>query len=46
MHANPAVTMTFTMTGNGQFLASNQGFLLAFLQVADGARADQAVAGN
>ena len=32
MHANPAVDMTFTMTGNNQFLASNQGFLLAFLK--------------
>jgi HAE1 family hydrophobic/amphiphilic exporter-1 len=32
MHANAAVDMTFTMTGNNQFLASNQGFLLAFLK--------------
>ena len=32
MHANPAVDMTFTMTGNSQFLAANQGFLLAFLK--------------
>jgi len=31
MHANPAVTSTFTMSGNGQFLPSNQAFLLAFL---------------
>ena len=32
MHANAAVDMTFTMSGNNQFLASNQGFLLAFLK--------------
>ena len=32
LHANPAVDMTFTMSGNNQFLASNQGFLLAFLK--------------
>jgi HAE1 family hydrophobic/amphiphilic exporter-1 len=31
MHSNPDVEMTFTMTGNGQFLGSNQGLLLAFL---------------
>jgi HAE1 family hydrophobic/amphiphilic exporter-1 len=29
---NPAVEATFTMTGNGQFLASNQGLLLEFLK--------------
>jgi HAE1 family hydrophobic/amphiphilic exporter-1 len=32
MHANDSVNMTFTMTGNGQFLGSNMGFLLAFLK--------------
>src|ERR1700730_16449301 len=32
MQANPAVNMTFTMSGNASFIASNQGFLLAFLQ--------------
>ena len=32
LRADPAVRATFTMTGNGQFLASNQGFLLAFLE--------------
>jgi HAE1 family hydrophobic/amphiphilic exporter-1 len=32
MHANPAVDMTFTMSGNSAFLASNQGFLIAFLK--------------
>ena len=31
MRADPGVRATFTMTGNGQFVASNQGFLLAFL---------------
>jgi HAE1 family hydrophobic/amphiphilic exporter-1 len=32
MHRNGSVNMTFTMTGNGQFLGSNQGLLLAFLK--------------
>ena len=32
MKQDPAVGATFTMTGNGQFIASNQGFLLAFLK--------------
>ncbi|HEY2647294.1 MAG TPA: efflux RND transporter permease subunit [Candidatus Acidoferrales bacterium] len=31
MRADPAVGATFTLTGNSQFLASNQGLLLAFL---------------
>jgi hydrophobic/amphiphilic exporter-1 (mainly G- bacteria), HAE1 family len=31
MRQDPAVGATFTMSGNGQFLASNQGLLLAFL---------------
>src|ERR1700730_792236 len=31
MHANPAVAATFTMSGNGQFMASNQAFLISFL---------------
>jgi hydrophobic/amphiphilic exporter-1 (mainly G- bacteria), HAE1 family len=31
MQSNPAVKATFTMSGNGQFLPGNQGFLLAFL---------------
>src|SRR5262249_39290979 len=30
LHANPAVDMTFTMTGNSGFLPGNQGFLIAF----------------
>src|SRR5690348_16960363 len=32
LHSNSAVDMTFTMTGNGQFLGSNQGLLLGFLK--------------
>src|SRR5207245_510027 len=32
LRQDPAVGATFTMTGNSQFLASNQGFLLAFLK--------------
>ena len=31
MQANPAVDMTFSMTGNSAFVLGNQGFLLAFL---------------
>ncbi len=31
MQANPSVKMTFSMSGNGQFIGSNMGFLLAFL---------------
>ena len=37
---NPAVEATFTMTGNGQFLASNQGLLLDVPQAARRACAD------
>ncbi len=32
LHANEAVKMTFTAAGIGQLLASNQGFMLAFLK--------------
>ena len=32
MQANPAVDMTFTMTGNSSSFPSNQGFVLAFLK--------------
>ena len=32
MKANPAVRMTFTMSGNSQFLGSNQIFLIALLK--------------
>jgi len=34
MKANPAVRSTFTMSGNGQFMGSNQAFLIAFLKPA------------
>ncbi|HKD15258.1 MAG TPA: efflux RND transporter permease subunit [Candidatus Angelobacter sp.] len=45
MRRDPAVWATFTMTGNGQFLASNQGLLLAFLKPPDQRAPIQAVAG-
>jgi HAE1 family hydrophobic/amphiphilic exporter-1 len=32
MKADPAVRSTFTMSGNGQFMGSNQAFLIAFLK--------------
>ncbi len=32
LKANPAVRSTFTMSGNSQFLGSNQAFLIAFLK--------------
>src|SRR5438309_6017128 len=32
LRQDPSVRATFTMTGNGQFLSSNQGLLLAFLK--------------
>jgi HAE1 family hydrophobic/amphiphilic exporter-1 len=32
MRSDPAVEATFTLTGNSQFLASNQGLLLSFLK--------------
>jgi len=35
LHANPAVNMSFTMTGNGQFISANQGIVLAFLKDRD-----------
>ncbi|MGH7177933.1 MAG: efflux RND transporter permease subunit [Tepidisphaeraceae bacterium] len=35
MHENDSVNMTFTMTGNAQFLSSNWGLLLAFLKRPD-----------
>jgi hydrophobic/amphiphilic exporter-1 (mainly G- bacteria), HAE1 family len=48
MRENPAVGATFTMTGNSQFLASNQGLLLGFLYPpqAKGRPPIQAVAGG
>ena len=43
---NPAVDATFTMTGNSQFLASNQGLLLCFLKGPEERAPIQAVAGQ
>jgi hydrophobic/amphiphilic exporter-1 (mainly G- bacteria), HAE1 family len=43
---NPAVNATFTMSGNSQFLASNQGLLLCFLKPPDQRAPIQAVAGQ
>jgi HAE1 family hydrophobic/amphiphilic exporter-1 len=43
---DPAVAATFTMTGNGQFLSSNQGLLLAFLKSPDERRPIQEVGGQ
>ncbi|HEY6252340.1 MAG TPA: efflux RND transporter permease subunit [Candidatus Angelobacter sp.] len=45
MRQDPAVWATFTMTGNGSFLASNQGLLLAFLNPPDQRAPIQNVAG-
>jgi HAE1 family hydrophobic/amphiphilic exporter-1 len=46
MRQDPAVGATFTMTGNSQFLASNQGLLLAFLYPPQRRAPIQAVAGS
>jgi len=46
LRQNPAVGATFTMTGNGQFLSSNQGFILAFLKPPDARLPIQAVTGQ
>ncbi len=46
MQANPAVETTFTMTGNSQFLPSNQGFVLAFLKDANVRPSIQVVTGQ
>jgi len=46
LRENPAAGATFTMTGNGQFLSSNQGFILAFLKPPDMRPPIQAVAGQ
>ncbi|MBI4963019.1 MAG: efflux RND transporter permease subunit [Desulfomonile tiedjei] len=43
---DPSVNATFTMTGNSQFLSSNQGLLLAFLKQPDERAPIQAVAGG
>jgi HAE1 family hydrophobic/amphiphilic exporter-1 len=46
MRQDPAVGATFTMSGNSQFLASNQGLLLAFLYPPKARPPIQAVAGG
>jgi HAE1 family hydrophobic/amphiphilic exporter-1 len=46
MRQEPAVGATFTMSGNGQFLASNQGLLLAFLKPPQARGPIQGVAGS
>jgi len=46
MRENPAVEATFTMTGNSQFLSSNQGLLLAFLKPPEERAPIQAVSGG
>lgn len=43
---DPAVAAAFTMTGNGRFLSSNQGLLLAFLKPPEDRAPIQAVAGR
>jgi hydrophobic/amphiphilic exporter-1 (mainly G- bacteria), HAE1 family len=43
---DPSVMATFTMTGNSQFLSSNQGLLLAFLKPPDERSPIEAVAGR
>ena len=43
---DPSVDATFTMTGNGQFLLSNQGLLLAFLKPPEERPPIQGVAGS
>jgi len=35
LHVNPAVDMTFTMSGNNSFFPANQGLVLAFLKSPD-----------
>jgi HAE1 family hydrophobic/amphiphilic exporter-1 len=46
MQADPAVDMTFTASGISEFLASNQGFMLAFLKDPEQRPPIQAVAGR
>jgi hydrophobic/amphiphilic exporter-1 (mainly G- bacteria), HAE1 family len=46
MRQDPSVAATFTMTGNAQFLSSNQGLLLAFLKSPDERAPIQEVAGR
>ncbi len=44
LHQDPNVLMDFTMTGNGQFLPSNQGITFTFLKPADQRKPIQEVA--
>ena len=46
LRQDPSVGATFTMTGNGRFLSSNQGLLLAFLKPPEGRAPIQVVAGQ
>ena len=46
MRADPAVRATFSVTGNSSFMASNQGFLLAFLEAPEQRPPIEAVAGR
>ncbi len=46
MHENPAVDMTFTLTGFSGLLGSNQGFLIAFLKDPEKRPPIQLVAGQ
>src|SRR6202043_2122435 len=46
MRSDPAVGATFTLTGNSQFLASNQGLLLSFLKPPQERKPIQAVVGG
>ncbi len=46
IRADPAVEVNFTMTGNTQFLAANQGMLIAFLKPPDQRPPIDAVAGR
>ncbi len=46
LRQDPSVGATFTMTGNGQFLSSNQGLLLAFLKPPEERAPIQNVAGQ
>src|SRR5207247_4989698 len=46
LHTNPAVDMTFTMSGNNAFFPANQGLVLAFLKPPDKRPPIQGVAGQ
>jgi HAE1 family hydrophobic/amphiphilic exporter-1 len=46
LHTNPAVDMTFTMSGNNSFFPANQGLVLAFLKAPDKRPPIEAVTGQ